>query len=554
MWLQQVVRGTTAAVLSAALVTAAGSSVSATSSNSGKGVVLTAEGDGTTPPDNFNPYLPTSADNEIAFTGLIYEPLLQFNLLKPNAITPWLASSWAWSNGDRTLTFQLRKGVKWSNGQPFTSADVVETFDILKKYPSLNTSGITFNTITATSPDTVTITFAKPSFPEFYYIAGTTYIVPKATWASVNPVTYMDKDPIGTGPYVLKSFSGEDIVVARNPNYWQKEPVVSQISFPTASVTTDEALLSEGKMDWADGAFPNIKTIFANKSKYNVYWFPPGGLVDLVPNLTVSPLDNVDVRKALSLAVDRDEISTVGEYGYEAPATSPTGLVLPDDASLMAPQYKSLHLTQNDSKAMSLLEAAGFKKGPNGFFEKNGKEISLTLTDPSNFPDYMEDDQIMETEFAKIGIKITVHGVSVNAWAADLDSGHFDLSTDYSNVGPSPYYWYDGLLDNKLSAPIGKTASGDFERWSDPKTQTLLSDYVTGTTTAARDNAIQGIEGIMVNDMPVIPLVYSAYWGEYRTNQLVGWPSAKNPYQIPFTGPGMAVIMLHVRLRRSGSR
>jgi peptide/nickel transport system substrate-binding protein len=88
--------------------------------------------------NDFNPLVPTSTLVSWTAVGYIYEPLLQYDMLKPGTVYPWLATSATWSNHDKTLTFQLRRGVTWSDGVPFTSKDVVFTFDLLKKYPSLN--------------------------------------------------------------------------------------------------------------------------------------------------------------------------------------------------------------------------------------------------------------------------------------------------------------------------------------------------------------------------------------------------------------------------------
>ncbi len=104
--------------------------------------------DGCTGPNirNFNPYL----DAYNTGTSDIYEPLLMWNSTT-GAVSPWLATSWKWSSDDKSLTLDLHTA-NWSNGQPFTSADVVFTFQLLQKYPGLNGSGVTFSSVTASAP------------------------------------------------------------------------------------------------------------------------------------------------------------------------------------------------------------------------------------------------------------------------------------------------------------------------------------------------------------------------------------------------------------------
>ena len=534
----------------AGLLAACSAGPAASGGGQAGGVTLSMEGPGEPQSDNFNPFLPTSSLASYGISTFIYEPLLQFNPLKPNAIYPWLATGYRWSDGNRTLTFTLRKGVTWSDGKPFSSADVLWTFEALKRFPAINLYGVTFSSVRAQGPETVVMTFAKPSYAEFYNLAGETLVVPAHVWAHIaNPSKALNTNPVGTGPMLLRSFSSQNLTLVKNPHYWQAAKVkVAEMQFPTESVNTDVTLLGEGQMDWASGAFPHLQQTFVAKSKDNHYWFPADGVVSLVPNLTVWPLGITAVRKAISLALDRQTISAEGEYGYEAPATSPTGLILPNDQQYLAPQYRSLRLTRSDAQATALLKSAGFSPNAKGLMAKGGKTISLTITDPTDFPDYMTDDQIIADALKQVGISVQVSGVSVPSWTSDLNSGPFQLTVDYSNAGPGPYVVYDGWLDDTLSAPVGKNATGDVERWQSPATQALLGRYQDATTDAARASAIQGLEGVMVGDMPVIPLVYSAVWGEYRTAKVTGWPSASDAYDPASSYPPTnEVVLTHLR-------
>ena len=105
--------------------------------------VLTLEGNtGVTFTNNFNPFDSSSFAEQLSVRSLVNEPLFEFDTLKASTQYPWLAKSYAWSNGGKTLTFQLRKGVHWSDGKPFTSADVAFTFDLLNRVPAANVYGV----------------------------------------------------------------------------------------------------------------------------------------------------------------------------------------------------------------------------------------------------------------------------------------------------------------------------------------------------------------------------------------------------------------------------
>ena len=104
----------------------------------------------------FNPFVATQQAYGMGATGLIYEPLIQFDLASPTVSYPWLATSYAWSNGDKTITFTIRQGVKWNNGTPLTPADVAFTFNLVKNNTSINSGGLNISSV-STSGNTVTL-------------------------------------------------------------------------------------------------------------------------------------------------------------------------------------------------------------------------------------------------------------------------------------------------------------------------------------------------------------------------------------------------------------
>jgi peptide/nickel transport system substrate-binding protein len=507
-------------------------------------------------PINYNPFLASSADNQDHFTWLIYEPLVQWNLANSTPAYPWLAKSYEWSNGDRTLTFNIRPGVKWTDGRPLTSADVVFTFNLLRKYPALNTNGVTFKTVTAPNTSTVVMTFASPSYQEFYYIAGDTPIVPEHIWKSVtNPVTYTDLHPVGTGPFELQSFSAGSLIMTKNPHYWQPGlPKVSKIEGNSADTNvTADAAIENGSVQWASAFIPFVQKAYADKSPYYHYANTPTNVVSLFPNLKVYPLNVLAVRKALSLAVDRSTISSEGESGDEPPVTTNTGLLLPEYKSDLLPQYSnSVSTSPQDAKALATLKAAGFKQNSRGqVMTPAGKPLALTINEPAAYTDYMSDASIIAANLSKIGIKTTLAAQSVNTWNADVANGNFQITVHWSNTGASPYVIYDGWLDNTLTAPIGKSASNDFERWSSAGTQTLLAEYRNATTHAARVGAIHALEKVVATNLPVIPLVYGSAFQEWSTKQFTGWATSSNPYELnDYSFQTNEVVILHLTPRK----
>jgi peptide/nickel transport system substrate-binding protein len=222
---QQSLPAVCAALVAMALIAGCGgsshksSSANATETTGSSSAVLTVESSQQNAiTKNFNPYIQSSAAALLGATSLIYEPLLQTNAIKPGQYYNWLATGYSWSNGGKSITFTIRPGVKWSDGTPMTAADVAFTFNMLKKYPDVNTTGLAVKSVSTTG-NQVTLNFATPQYANLQNIAGQTYIVPQAVWSKVgDPGKYADPDPVGTGPYGVSQFSSQGITLKANPS------------------------------------------------------------------------------------------------------------------------------------------------------------------------------------------------------------------------------------------------------------------------------------------------------------------------------------------------
>lgn len=504
---------------------------------------------------NFNPFSST-AFNQAGSHGMIYETLLFMNGQQAGTITPWLAVSYQFSTDVKTLTFHLRPNVQWSDGQPFTSADVIFTLDLFKQYPALDTNGLwnALKAVTAPDSSTVVITFQKPSSPILWYLGGQTWIVPRHLWASVSdPVHYLDPNPVGTGPFLLKSFSSQLIDLVKNSRYWQPgKPQVTELRYPAFNANTSAELqLDRGAVDWAGLYLPDVrKTYISRDPAHNQYWGPPGYLVTLYLNLTRYPFNLLPVRQAISLSIDRQKLNTVGESGLE-PAASPTGLLLPAQRKYLSPDYATTSFTVDPGKANHLLQSAGFTKGPDGIYaDKHGKKLAFTLNVVVGFTDWITDAQLIASELKASGMRVFVNPVSFGAYYNALQVGSFDAAMFFTALGaPSPFYIFDALVNSKNTAPPGRAASSNFERWSNPMTDSLLNQYASTIDPTVQFQDIQGLEKIMVEQLPAIPLLFGASFDEDTTAHFTGWPSASNPYANPnpTINPDAEVVVLNLK-------
>ncbi|HXY80485.1 MAG TPA: ABC transporter substrate-binding protein [Gaiellaceae bacterium] len=538
-----------AGLLTAALASAASSARSgARAAPPGSSVTISNE-QGTTWTCNFNPY---NASVQFLSFGPVYEPLVFQDVLKSGAPTPWLASKYAWSNDNKTLMFTMRPGVKWSDGKPLTAADVVFTFQLIKKHPALDLNAVwsVLSSVTQKGSDQVVFNFKTAAVPYFFYVAGRTPIVPQHLWAQVkDPVTYKDPKPVGSGGFEMSSCSPQVIKYTKNGTYWQKGlPKIDTVYYP-AYTSNDPANLdlATGKAQWGSQFIPSIKSFYLSKSPDNHYWFPPVVNVSIFMNLKDPILSNLAVRKAMAYAIDRARVSQIGEYGYQPPANQ-TAIVTPTFQSWLKPGLDKVY-GYDPQKAISILKAAGFTQKGGVFQTPAGKPLSFTMVNIGGYSDWVASAQIVAQELKAVGIEITPENLSSTTYDSDVYNGHYQLAYDGNEpYGPSPYVELRAELYSHASAPIGKIAASNWERYSNKTVDTLIDQYAATTSLAAQKAIVWKLEQAMVNDVPIIPITEGVDWYQYNTKSLTGWVTPQDPYAEPaaYVYPDWGVVALHL--------
>jgi len=550
--------GLLAAGLGACSSTPAPSSSSSGSSRSSDTLVMESSPE-TTITDDFNPFVSTAAPQGMGATGLIYEPLLQFDLPSPPHYYPWLATSYAWSDGGKSITFTIRQGVKWNNGTAMTPADVAFTYNLVKKYPATNLSGLPITSATA-SGNTVTINFSTAEYLNLQEIAGVP-ILPQSVWGSVtNPTAFTDAKPVGTGPYVLKSFTPQGFTLTKNPSYWQASMVhVPNVYFPVYTSNTGAlAALYSGAIDWTGNFIPGLQKNFVSKAPaYHHFWEAPGSTNALMPNLNKWPTNQLAVRQAVSLAVDRNLLASEGEAGLENPVTNTSGITLPTFSAWAGPASSdTVSATGSASAAEAVLAKAGYKKDSAGYYALGGKEVDITLIAPSAYTDYAAVGSMVANELKSAGINANFQGISVDAWNADMADGDFSLAEHWSNNGLTPYNLYDNWLNSALDN--GKSNTGDYEGLKSSAMDADLAKLAGDESVAQQTSDLAPIESFVAQNLPVIPITTASEWFEYNSQYFTGWPTQTDPYETgqptgTNTGAGAGtdeVVILHLSPRK----
>jgi peptide/nickel transport system substrate-binding protein len=366
-----------------------------------------------------------------------------------------------------------------------------------------------------------------------------------------NPVTYKDPHPIGTGPYVMSSCTPQVIKYTRNPSYWQKGlPKIGTVYYP-AFTSNDPAnqQLASGQAQWGSQFIPNIKAYYLSKSADNHIWFPPLVNVSIFINLKDPILSNVAVRKAMAYAIDRKRVSQIGEYGYEPPANQ-TGIVTPTFGSWLDKKAAAMY-SYDPQKAISILEQAGFKRSGNGVFKSpSGKALSFRIVNIGGYSDWVASVQVIQQELKAVGIEITPENLSSTTYDADVFNGKYQLAYDGNESGgPAPYYELRQVLYGPNSAPIGKTATTNWERYSSKQTDALIDAYGATTSLAKQHAIVKKLESVMVSVVPIIPITESVDWYQYNTKDIAGWVTPGDPYAKPaaYEHPDWEVMLLHLK-------
>jgi peptide/nickel transport system substrate-binding protein len=496
------------------------------------GTVTIANVGGQTWPCQFNPFNPSV--NGVA-GGFVYEPLTFVNVLKAGATTPMLATDFAWSPKKDSIVFTIRDGVKWSDGQPFSADDVVYTFNLMKAQPALDIyalwTGAGLTSVTAAG-NKVTLKFKGAAEPYFFNFANQVDIVPKHIWstgeAASKPATFADAKPIGTGPYTVESCSPNNITYSANQSYWQPgKPYIQKVQYPAYLDNNPANLdLASGKAQWGGQYIPNIDKFYKSKSPENNYWFPPTANVALVPNNDPSrpATSKLAVRQALAYALDREQISKIGESGYQ-PAANQTGVVTPtfdkyfDKDALAAGGYDKPNL----DKAKQLLQTAGYSES---------NPLKLNVITVTGYTDWDASLAVVKQQLAKVGVQLSIQDLQQQSYNQKLYTGDYDLAYSSQSGGPTPYYELRQLLYSKNTAPIGKQANSNYSRYSNPEVDKLFDQYASADPDT-QVKLIKQISGYMIKDVPLIPTTESVDWYQYNTKDIEGWPTQDNPYAQP---------------------
>ncbi len=497
---------------------------------------------------NFNPYAGGGLPSNAFAQGAMYEPLIATSAGGVHTV-PWLARSWKWTNGNKTLTLQIARNAKWSDGKPLTVADVVYSLTAGRQDKTMDRIGLVgggsgITSIRAHGAHAVVI---KLKSADSQFIGATlnrAFVVPKHVWAKVkDPATFTNSSPVSSGPFnVIKRFTTQDYVLNKNPRYWQKGlPKIGCLEYQqAASNDAALALIQSGQVDWTHNFVPNVEKAYEAKdpAHYHSFYSNRDYPISLVFDDTVYPYSLVAFRKAVSLAIDRNSVWKLGEYGYEPPADG-VGLagLFPDWVTDKSVKALAKSMTRYDpAAAKKTLTDAGFTYKGSSLIDPKGNSVKLDIHVISGWSDWVASNQIITKNLQAIGIDSNVRlEASWGDWFPNAFSTKNPTLLWQVGSRGSPYgYFYSNLSKNAF-IPSGEdgTPTGNWEHFSHAGATTLLNQW-KGTLDVKKQKAIATkLEKIFLEQLPIIPVMIGARWSTYSTKYFHCFPTQGNFYADP---------------------
>ena len=534
-----------------------------------KTVIFDIDGGRINAPDQWNPYVPGSRKDHGYHQAMI-EPLFMSNLLT-GEMEPWLAESMEPNQTLDVWTLKLRDGVKWSDGKPFTADDVVFTIDLLlKNAPNLNDSGSMkewVKQVEKVDDRTVKFTLNKPN-PRFkmdYFavkIWGSIVILPKHIWEGQDPLTFKNYDPakgwpVFTGPYKLVSANQNEVSYKRDDNWWGAKSGWKPLPKPEKLIWTwagpEEsrvALMADGKldslMDITLGAFQALQKrnpkVIAWTKELPYAHIEPTCTRTLELNTTKAPWDDPEMRWALNYAINRDQVVKVAYEGTTVPSrhyfpiSQPLNRLV--DLAEKAGQYQKYPLTKYDpEKAKQIIESKGWKKGSDGYYAKDGKQLALTIEAHEAFIEMQRLPQVIVEQLQSLGINATMRVLAGPAWGDSKSFGRFEASAGWQTCGSVSEPWASmNTFNSRWVVPVEERASNNPWRWKNDEYSKLIDEMGTLPLGDPKiDDLFLKANEIWMKDLPVIPVTQARKLTPFDTTYWTGWPTSDNRYASPTT-------------------
>lgn len=539
-----------------------------------KTVIFDRDGGLVAQPFNFNWMVPGTDRNQ-GMHQAVWEPLFILNY-ETGEIQPWLGTEMTPNETLDVWTLKIRDGVTWSDGEAFNADDVVFTVNLLlnDETQSLNEAANHQQWVESVEKvDDLTVQFnltgPNPRFQLDFYsvrIWGGTVMLPEHIWADKDPFTFEFYDPeqgwpIGTGAYTLTSASENEFIYTRNDDWWGADVGIPELGieglpepeFLIWVVTNTEEnrslLAAEGDldsvMDITLGAYEAI-----NSRNPNVLsWFdgPPYAWLDpCARQLSFNMEDPVwgtrELRHAVDMLIDRDQIVEVAYEQTTIPSRTlyvEYGGLFPVIDAIVEADMNS-YTPIDPEGAAALIEGQGYALNSDGFYEKDGEVLSLTIETHEGFIEKRRIAAVVVEQLREYGIDAVHINLAGGTWDDNFRFGNFQSRLDWSSCGSinEPYASLNEY-SNQFYRPIGEAASKNEYRWSGEDNDRYSEIVAQIGSLPLGDPSIVDLSveayTILHDARPAIAITQAKKLIPFDYTYWTGWPSAENNYNHPAT-------------------
>ncbi|WP_129671330.1 ABC transporter substrate-binding protein [Candidatus Chloroploca sp. Khr17] len=518
-------------------------------------------------PEQWNPFARDARLDKGLHQAMI-EPLFILNY-ESGVIEPWLGERMDPNPEQDVWTLTLRKGVRWSDGEPLTSKDVVFSTNLLLEHPDLELdffAGLTDWIASVEAVDDHTVRFQltapNPRFQlDFFSVKvwGSFNLVPEHIWRDKDPYTFTNYDPaqgwpVFTGPYVLESFNENTFIYVRDDDWWGVEagfkslPAPKRLIWTIVNMEADLAQAVEHLDSLGNVTLEEYQAIAALKPKLITWldgvpfsWIDPCSRT-LSFNTLQQPWDQKDLRWAVNYALDRQEIVTDAYEGttiaarHFFPAYPPLDryVQLLEQAGL----YEQYPLLQNNPQlARQLIESQGWSLGSDGYYEKDGSQLSLTIHVHEASTTMQRSAELIAARLKAVGINASSKALTNSEWVYHKTNGVFEAMIDWDSCGSINEPWaamnrYHARWAQPIGTPV--TNYNNQVRWSNQAYSDLVDQMGALPLGDARvEPLFVEASAIWLDELPFIPLVQYRQLISFDETYWQNWPSASNAYIHP---------------------
>ncbi len=418
-----------------------------------------------------------------------------------NGFVPALAESWEYLSNEKAYVFNLREGVMWNDGEPFTAKDVAFTYEYIKDHPYQWVDPGIVESVEATDDRTVKITLSRDYASFLDQVVGTLPILPEHIYKDVSdPAGFTDPEALtGTGPFKLVNYDKAQgtYLYEANEDYYQGAPRVKQIKFVKVSLEMSAAALEKGDVDAA--TVPG-ETVDGLKDKgYVVIKGTHDWLAKIMVNHMKAPFSDAKFRQALYYAIDRQDLVKTGLRGYGLEGSP--GLYASDNQWYNPDQEQ---YSYDAAKSGELLEELGYeKKDGSQYYTKAGEPeaIELLVTAINE-----RQGELVAKQLDSAGIKVNLRSVDSKTLDSLVGEWKFDLAfSGHGGMGADPNMLNRYHLDMK---------SFNSARYDDnPELNEILESQVEEMDQYKREELVDSAQEIIAQDLPALPLYFTdTFW------------------------------------------